>query len=259
MSGEPDDPAAVQNLRAGVELHALLGSSSAEEAQTAREKLLKLLAEHGLTWNDLPAIIAATAAADTRYQSLNGWRGNDTTPICALASALWDKPNCRAICDGAPISFWIGLPKQFRQPSEVYCHPPGLLSGEHRGLAGGLFVGAEIDPPHGLPGRILHPKRLGVLDDGPGRREAAGGHSKSLARLSTRRRISREASSPDNILPICSGGIDAIILALTSRPSPKETPRSEAPDHRGHAGLEHRRCFNNDDTNRRPPGIAKSQ
>ena len=99
-----------------------------------------------------------------------------------------------------------------------------LVSGEHLGLAGGLFVVAEIEPPHGLPARILHPKRLGVLDDGPGRREAAGGHSKSLPRLSTSRRISREASSPDNILPICSGGIDAVILALSSRPSPKGTP-----------------------------------
>jgi uncharacterized protein len=35
------------------------------------------------------------------------------------------------------------------------------------------LVAAEVEPPHGLPARILHPKRLGVLDDGPGWREAA--------------------------------------------------------------------------------------
>jgi hypothetical protein len=40
-------------------------------------------------------------------------------------------------------------------------------------LAGGLLVVAEVEPPHSLPARVLHPKRLGVLDDGPGRGEAA--------------------------------------------------------------------------------------
>jgi hypothetical protein len=46
-------------------LHAMLGSPNTKEAQTARDKLIKLLTEHGLTWYDLPAIIPATAAADT--------------------------------------------------------------------------------------------------------------------------------------------------------------------------------------------------
>jgi hypothetical protein len=40
------------------QLHAMLGAS-AEEAATAREKLVKLLAKHGLSWNDLPEILAA--------------------------------------------------------------------------------------------------------------------------------------------------------------------------------------------------------
>jgi Protein of unknown function (DUF2786) len=34
-------------------LHAMLGSSNAKEAENARAKLNRLLAEHGLTWNDL--------------------------------------------------------------------------------------------------------------------------------------------------------------------------------------------------------------
>jgi hypothetical protein len=33
-----------------------------------------------------------------------------------------------------------------------------------------------IEPPDSLPGGVLDLVRFGVLDDGPGRREAAGGH-----------------------------------------------------------------------------------
>jgi hypothetical protein len=45
-------------------LHGMAGSSNANEANNAREKLTKLLAEYNLTWNDLPAIFAALAATD---------------------------------------------------------------------------------------------------------------------------------------------------------------------------------------------------
>jgi hypothetical protein len=40
-------------------LHALLGSSKEKEAAQAHRKIIALLAEHGLTWNDLPEILAA--------------------------------------------------------------------------------------------------------------------------------------------------------------------------------------------------------
>jgi hypothetical protein len=50
-------PKVVRRIR---QLHAMLGSSNANEAANAREKLNKLLAEHGLSWNDLSAIFAAT-------------------------------------------------------------------------------------------------------------------------------------------------------------------------------------------------------
>jgi hypothetical protein len=40
------------------QLHGMMGSASDNEAQTARAMLLKLLAEHGLTWNDLSQILA---------------------------------------------------------------------------------------------------------------------------------------------------------------------------------------------------------
>jgi hypothetical protein len=67
-------------------LHALMGSSSAEEAQNAHAQLVKLLAKHGLTWNDLPAIIAATAVADT-----------DTSPTGAAGSAASVAPTVNVL------------------------------------------------------------------------------------------------------------------------------------------------------------------
>jgi hypothetical protein len=54
-------PKICQRMRA---LHSMVGSPNTKEAQTARDKLIKLLTERGLSWNDLPAIIAATAAPD---------------------------------------------------------------------------------------------------------------------------------------------------------------------------------------------------
>jgi hypothetical protein len=40
----------------------------------------------------------------------------------------------------------------------------------------------EVEPPDGLAGGVLDPKGFGMLDDGPGRREAAAGHYHSPAR-----------------------------------------------------------------------------
>ena len=45
-------------------LHALMGSRNLSERQNAWEKLDKMLDEHGLSWNDLPAILAAVDARD---------------------------------------------------------------------------------------------------------------------------------------------------------------------------------------------------
>ena len=47
------------------QLFALIGSPNANEAEAARVRLNKLLAKHSLTWNDLPAILAAHATNDT--------------------------------------------------------------------------------------------------------------------------------------------------------------------------------------------------
>src|SRR5262245_7254639 len=42
------------------QLFAMLGAPTAGEVESGRDKLIKLLTKHGLTWNDLPAILAAT-------------------------------------------------------------------------------------------------------------------------------------------------------------------------------------------------------
>jgi hypothetical protein len=44
--------------------HALLGSDKEHERETAHKKLTSLLAEHGLTWNDIPAILLADREDD---------------------------------------------------------------------------------------------------------------------------------------------------------------------------------------------------
>jgi Protein of unknown function (DUF3631) len=50
------------------QLHGMMGSASDHEAQTARAMLLKLLAEHGLTWNDLSQILADAVNGDGARQ-----------------------------------------------------------------------------------------------------------------------------------------------------------------------------------------------
>src|SRR5262245_54548546 len=47
----------------------MIGSSNANEAAVAREKLVKLLTDHGLTWNDIPACIAAADEDDRVNQA----------------------------------------------------------------------------------------------------------------------------------------------------------------------------------------------
>jgi hypothetical protein len=46
------------------QLHALIGSTNANEAQVARDRLLGLLGKLGLTWNDLPTVLAAPVPTD---------------------------------------------------------------------------------------------------------------------------------------------------------------------------------------------------
>src|SRR5262249_30338483 len=45
------------------QLHAMLGSPNAAEAENARTKLLAFLKKHGKTWNDLPELLRDTTAS----------------------------------------------------------------------------------------------------------------------------------------------------------------------------------------------------
>src|SRR5690242_17252237 len=61
-------------------LFSLIGSSIDEEAENARDKLIKLLAKHRLSWNDLPAILSATAPDDRHT-------GNTARPSAIAATS----------------------------------------------------------------------------------------------------------------------------------------------------------------------------
>jgi len=67
-------------------LFALIGSPVANEAETARGKLNKLLAEYGLTWNDLPEILAVV---DINNSTIAG-AGASQAPMSAPAVNVLD-------------------------------------------------------------------------------------------------------------------------------------------------------------------------
>jgi hypothetical protein len=75
-------------------------------------------------------------------------------------------------------------------------------------------------------------------------------YSPALPRLLRSRRIKCVAALPYSTLPIHSGSEpDAVAERRTG---------SQAPRHSGHTGLKHRRRFDDDGGNRRPPGRAAS-
>jgi hypothetical protein len=75
-------------------VHARLGSPYADESATAFDKLKKLLAEHGLNWNDLPAVLAvtedvtATAFTDGSDSATNSTSGPSGRPAVNVLDLL---------------------------------------------------------------------------------------------------------------------------------------------------------------------------
>ena len=63
-------------LRRVARLHAMMGSTNGNEAETARSMLVDLLAKHGCSWNDVPDILAA--ARSSGRGSING---NSPAPL----------------------------------------------------------------------------------------------------------------------------------------------------------------------------------
>jgi hypothetical protein len=75
-------PEICQRIR---QLHAMIGSPTTNESATAFDKLKKLLAEHGVTWNDLSAILPDT---DISFGDVN----NSTSTSTAAPQEPMDAP-----------------------------------------------------------------------------------------------------------------------------------------------------------------------
>jgi hypothetical protein len=91
----------------------MVGSSSPKEAQNARDKLNHLLAEHGLTWNDLPLILTADIA-DTGDAAGTGAAAPAATPaeadipdVLGLILALIDEQISTTAAERLAIALWI--------------------------------------------------------------------------------------------------------------------------------------------------------
>jgi hypothetical protein len=69
------------------QLHALVGSSNAHEAESARKKLTGLLDMYGLSWNDLRAIFA-TADAGDGVASTAQPQPDDMPAMCSIWSCI---------------------------------------------------------------------------------------------------------------------------------------------------------------------------
>jgi hypothetical protein len=77
------------------QLHAVIGSPAANEAENAREKLLNLLIKHGCSWNDLPEILAsargtARAASRNTDDDSAGPPGDATADADAVATNIFN-------------------------------------------------------------------------------------------------------------------------------------------------------------------------
>jgi hypothetical protein len=124
-------------------------------------------------------------------------------------------------------------------------------------LAGGLFVVAEIEPP------TVCPPASCTQNDSSCSTVQGGGKRRVVIRRACRGCLRAEESAAKLVHRTTS--FRSVPVGLTPsfwrslRDPHRRDTRNEAPDHRSHAGPEHRRCFNDDDTDRRPPGIAKSQ
>lgn len=78
-------PKICERIRA---LHALLGSPVANEAETALRMLTKLLTDHGLSWNDLPPILAADATVAEAQAAAAAPAATNRPPVNVLDLVL---------------------------------------------------------------------------------------------------------------------------------------------------------------------------
>jgi hypothetical protein len=87
-AGPAHSPLAPKICRRIRKLHAQIGSSG-KDAEVARAKVNQLLAEHGLTWNDLPRILAADID-DTGIDDTGGAGAAGTGAVASAAAPTED-------------------------------------------------------------------------------------------------------------------------------------------------------------------------
>jgi hypothetical protein len=91
-------------------LHALIGSPNAKEAEVARTKLSALLTEYGLTWNDIPDILAAIDTSNTAAQSASTHQPASDQPevnVLDLVLVLIEKHIAITPAERAGVALWI--------------------------------------------------------------------------------------------------------------------------------------------------------
>jgi hypothetical protein len=93
------------------QLFALIGSSNANEANVARDRLNKLLVQYSLSWNDLPAIIAAAdailAAADRSRTAAQAPMGKPEVNVLDLVSRLIEVHVAITPAERTAVALWI--------------------------------------------------------------------------------------------------------------------------------------------------------
>ena len=98
-------PKVCKRIRA---LHALLGSPNSKEAEAARKKLNELLTRHGLSWNDLPAILAAADSYAT--DPAGAPSAPSTTPsvnVLSLVLALIEDHISTTPAERMALTLWV--------------------------------------------------------------------------------------------------------------------------------------------------------
>ena len=84
------------------QLHAMLGSNNAQERETARVKIIELLARHRKSWNDLTELMSAGGADLDPSWSVA--RKISRPPTMRSVRACQEKPKSRPTCSNSCVS-----------------------------------------------------------------------------------------------------------------------------------------------------------
>jgi len=89
----------------------LIGSPHDGEAKNARDMLDRMLNEHGLTWNDLSAILAAANAVDVANDGARGGAGSNeaasSSNVLDLVMRLIEEYVAITSAERMAVALWI--------------------------------------------------------------------------------------------------------------------------------------------------------